>query len=482
MSTVQEQSTKRSPLIRITAAVLAVIMILSVVVYQRSGVLLNPVDFEEKSTRVAARELLKGDEYAGADRLTQMAAYVRSLISGGGSLEDLELAVQISIARADYESAAELTKKSIEIYDGDNDGLGNLYLRLGYLYVMLKDSDSAMKWLNAGIALAPTPEAYLARAQVLLNTNQTEAALNDVGTYLDTAENADEQLPDLINVYEAAGDYETAISLYSKLVDREDGTEYLINRAYCYTNLGKMEEAIQDRDRYEKAGGREVAAADVMLGICWMRNGDYTKANESFVRAIDEKYSDPESLYYYVVLCAYVNKDYERACEYGDQLINRVLKGEKTETSSIGMNQSTGRLNVTLVKMDLSSLCLMTGAAHVYRGDFDQAVDSLTACLGVDQGVVYANYLRGSCLLAAEKYDEAIRDFTVAIDAGEEVERSRYGRGVARMYNGDKEGAIEDFEWVVLNGKEKELFNESSLLISEMLNEEETPETETSGT
>ena len=59
----------------------------------------------------------------------------------------------------------------------------------------------------------------------------------------------------------------------------------------------------------------------------------------------------------------------------------------------------------------------MTGASHVQMGDFDQAVDSLTACLEQNGGVVYANYLRGTCLLAAGKYEEAEKDFDAAITA-----------------------------------------------------------------
>ena len=469
--------------IRVIAAVLAVAILASGIgLLQLSGVTLNSDNFEDKGSRIAARELLRDDPYASASRMEQMAAYAKNLLSGQHTMEELEQGVQISIAQAKYDDAITLTERMLEMYEGDEDGLGRLYLRLGYLCVMKNDAENALKWLNEGIDRAPSPEAYLTRAQVLLNLNDTEAALKDASVYLDTAENPDELMPDLINVYEAAGQYETAIDLYTRLIGRENGTEYLVNRAYCYTCLDRLEEAAADRDRYAEAGGKELASADVMMGISWMRRSEYGKANESFIRAIDEKYPDPESLYYYVVLCSYISQDYAQACEYGDRLISRINSGETTGTAAVEMQKNTGKLNVTLAKMDRSSLCLMTGASHVRLGSYDQAADSLTACLAADSEMAYANDLRGICFLAAERYQEAITDFDAAIAADEETERSYFSRAVCKAQIGDTAGAVEDYEWVVLNGKDESLFEEAGLQIRQLLNgTDSTEDTEISG-
>ena len=125
-----------------------------------------------------------------------------------------------------------------------------------------------------------------------------------------------------------------------------------------------------------------------------------------------------------------------------------------------------------MAKTDISSLCLMTGAAHVQMGDYDSAIDSLTACLKTDGGTVFANYLRGSCLLKAERYEEALADFDAAIAAGEEVENSIYSRGICRMQLGDREGALEDFDWVMLNGENQELFEAAYQLMQQLFDEE----------
>ncbi len=475
METAKKNQAKRSPLIRITAAVLAVIMISSVVLYQQSGIRLNVEDYETKGARIAARQLLKGDDYANASTLERMTTLARSLIRGRHSIEELETGVQVAVAQANYDEAITLTKKIVDQYEGDEQGVGELCLRLGYLYVMKEDAENALQWLNSGIEYTPTPEAHLVRAQVLLSMDRTAESLQDVNAYMETAEHPEELMPDLINIYEVAGEYETAASLYTKLIDLSGDSGYLLNRAYCRTNIDQMEAAQEDRDRYAAEDGKELATADVMLGLGWMRRNDYKNAGDSFARAIDENYADPNSVYYYVVLCAYVNEDYERVCKYGDQLIDRLLKGESMDTASYTVEKTTGRLSVTLAQMDVSSLCLMTGASHVRLESYDQAVESLTACLKADQGVVYANYLRGTCYLVAERYAEAIADFDTSIAAGEEVERSRYGRGVCRMETGDSAGAIEDFEWVVENGQDEDLFDEAGKLLAELLSAENKP-------
>ncbi len=471
MSTVQDRTPRRSPLIRITAAVLAVIMLLSAALYERSGVRLNSSQFEEKGNRVAAQELLRDDDYANASRLEQMTAFARNLLSGQHTQEDLELGIQISIAQANYEDAIGLTQKLLEGFDGDSAELGRQYLRLGYLYVMTKDHDSALKYLDKGIAHAPTAEAYLTRAQVYLEKGDMEAALADTDLSLQLAENPETLYPDMVNIFEAAGEFSRAAEIYTNLIARPDGSEYLLNRAYCYTNLGRMEEASADRDAYAAAGGTELGQADVMLGIGWMRAKDYVQADDCFVRAIDGNYSDPESLYYYVVLCAYVTGNYERVCIYGDQLAERIRGGAESGTADVSVVRATGRLNVSLVKMDTPSLYLMTGASHLYRAQYDQAAEYMTLCLETDSSMAYANYLRGTCRLAEEKYAEAIPDFDTAIAAEAETEKSYFARAICRTKTGDREGALADYDWVVLHGKDPDLFTEASRQIQTLLND-----------
>lgn len=471
--TEQATETRHGIWTRVIAAFLVLALLSGILVYRQAEVAVNPEPIENKAVRLAAKQLLTESDYASDSQLGRMAEYTRSLFRGRNTFGEIDTAAQIAAAQGNYPEAVALTGKAIDMYEGGDEKAAELYLRMGYLYVLQNEFMEARKWLDLGLELTDAPDAKLVRAQVLLNIGETETAKQDVTDYLNTAPNAEANLADLINVYEAAGDYQTAIELYTRLIEDSRKAEYNLNRAYCYSSLGSMSSAVADRNAYEKAGGEEVAAADAMLGISFLRNGAYEEAGKRFILSLEEKYSDPQSLYYYIVLCSYISRNYEQACIYGDQLIALVNEGKDEGIATVDMEKTTGKLEVKLAKLDLASLCLMTGASHIQTGTFDQAVDSLTECLRRNEGIVYANYLRGTCLLAAERYEEAIRDLDASIAAGEEVEKSRYSRGVCRMELGDREGAMEDFDWVLLNGKDEELFQEAGLLMNQLLEEKQ---------
>ncbi len=469
MSGEKQKPGRFSLLVRITAGMLAVIMILSVVLYNSSGVTMDTDSYVEKDTRLAARELMKDNTYAGNSRVGQMMTFARSVLTGNRTLSDVEEKFEIAVSQKRYDDAINLTEQAISLYPDEDETKGRLYLRMGYLYVLKDDAQAAAGWLDKGIALAPSPEAYLTRAQVELDLGDAEAALRDAEVYMQTAENPDELLADLVNIYEATGEYETAAGMYTKLISGENGGEYLLNRAYCLTRLGRLEEAAEDRERYGAAGGTELASADVMIGLGWMQTKDYAQAGDSFIKALGENYADPESLYFYVVLCSYMTENYQRVCDYGDQLIALVQNGGKTVTAEIGVEKMTGRLNISLVKMDLAALYQMNGASHLATGNYETAESRLTACLAEKPDDAYASYLRGVSRLALGRFSEAAADFDTSVAADVETERSRYSRAICRMQTGDTEGAADDLDWVLLHGTDKDLFETASALQTQLI-------------
>ena len=466
-------------LIRVIAAILVIAMISSVLVYYQTDVTVNPQQEENKAVRLAARQLLADNDYANASRLERMSEYTRNLLRIKNSTASYQRAAEIEIAEGDYQAAISLTAKAIEAYSGhDAEEEAELYFQMGYLHVMENEYENAMKWLNLGLELKDSPEARLVRAQVRLNLKEldTDAALEDVVAYMNMAEDAGENLPDLINVYEAAGDYRTAAIMYTRLLETNPDPDYYLHRAYCYVSMAQAEQdpsemgnAVADREAYEQAGGKDLATADVMLGIGWMRMERYPEAGKSFIAALNEGYKDPESLYYYIVLCSYVSENFAQACTYGDQMIERISRGEDLTAAEMGLENTTGRMKVKLVEIDFPFLCRMTGASHMKTGDFEQAEECLPVCLNENPDMPYANYLRGVCRMVAKRYAEAEADFTRAIAGEVETETSYYSRAICRIKLENTEGTMEDLDWILLHGTNEELFQDASGMMNQLL-------------
>ena len=461
------QKSKWNLFTRIVAGTL-VIAIISGLLYQQTEITLSAAGISNKSVRLAAMQLLKNDPYANASRLERMSIFARNLLRGERTYEDYDAAVQIAIAQAHYDEAIALNEKALAAYEGNDQGAAALSLRMGYLYAMLEQYPKALEWLDLGIAGLPLIEAVLTRAQVKLNLNDTEGALTDVNACLDAAGDSVELLPDMINVIEAAGQYERAAELWSKLISADGGADCLLHRAHCYCQMGRMAEAEEDVKRYAEAGGPETGQANAMLGIGFMRAGGYASAEGYFIRALETGYSHPESLYYYVTLCAYLSGNYERACEYGERLISLVQGGENVDSAEIGVENVTGMLQVTFRPMDYGMLCRMTGASYTRLGDYTRGAQVLSITLEQNPKDAYAAYLRGSCLLAAGEYQKAAADFDACIAAGEQTENSRFSRGLCRMQLGDKQGAAEEFEWLAVNSRDNELAADAAEMLREL--------------
>ncbi len=455
---------------RVLAVILVLAMLSSFLLYFRTDVSVSEKSMDNLGARYATQQLVTGDSYAASSRLQRMRTYARNLLSRLDNSADCDRAAQIAIAQADFESAITFTEKAIELYHGEESvDLAALNNRMGYLFTLLGDYQHALTWLNKGLAQKESLEARLTRAQVRLNLGDPKNALTDAEICLASVEDTLPLLPNVVNIYEASGEYETAAKCYTRLEEATGEPEYILHHAYCCTRLGRMTEAAEDCARYAQAGGTETAAALVMLGSGWMREGNYIEAGACFERALDNGYSDPESLYYYIVLCAYVTGNDTRVCEFGDSMIERIRKGVNGGSADVQMENTTGRLNVSFVPLDEASLCMMTGASHMRLEQYSEAAECLTLCLERNPENGFANYLRGSCLLVLGRFGEAMEDFSAAIEAGEDEEKCRYGRAVCRSQLGDITGALEDFDWVMLHGTDDSLFLESSRLMQELM-------------
>ena len=448
-------------IVRVTAIAIVVAMLPGILVFRETGVNRNATREDNRSVRLAAQQLLRTDPYANRSRIERMSNFVRSLLQGKRSFEDYDLAIQIAIAQARFDEALALQEKALEVFEGSEEEAAVQYLRTGYLYVLLGEYQKALNWLDLGIAVTPYVEAVMTRAQVRLNLGDVTGAVQDADACLGPIGDSAELLPDLVNIYEAAGEYSTAARLWTKVEEITGDTSCLLDRAYCYIQLGRMEEAEADAARYLEQHGENRSVTNTMLGIGFLRAGDYTRANRYFETALNGNETDPWSLYFYVVLCAYLTGDHDRACEYGEKLIGRILQGEEPGIAEARLEDVTGKVRVELKPMDTAQLCQMTGASYMVLGNYVRAAEVLSLSLEKKDDP-HVRYLRGSSLLAQERYREALEDFTVAAQADSETEKSRYSAGVCHMQLGESAEALADFDWVIQNGQDASLREEAA--------------------
>lgn len=452
----------RRLILRIIAIAVVVTMLPSYFLFQQTDINLDATLNDNRSVRLAARQLLSADPYASRSRIERMSDFARNLLGGKRSYEDYELAVQIAIAQGRYDEALAFQEKALDSFTGSLEETADQYLRTGYLYVLVGDYEKALSWLNLGIAVKPYVEAVLTRAQVLLNLGDTEGAVRDVDACLDTVGDSVWLLPELVNIYEAAGAYETAVNLWTRVLESSAAdTAYLLDRAFCYVQLGRMEEAEKDASRYLETHGENRSTVSAMLGMGFLKAGDYTQANRYFMEAISGGASDPYSLYYYVVLCSQLTADYSRACEYGDQLIQRMRQGEQPGAAEFSVEDVTGKVHVEMKPVDYAQLCRLTGSSHMMLGDYARAAETLTLSLE-RQDDPYVRYLRGTCLMTQKQYREALEDFRTAERAEVETENCRYSAGLCHMQLGETEEALKDFAWVMENGSDAALKEEAA--------------------
>ena len=462
---------------RLIAGFLVLAMLPGLLVFRQTGVSREALEDENRGIRLAAQQLLESDPYARGSRIRRMSDFARNLLRKKRSYEDYELAVQIAIAQARYDEALAFQEKALSVFTGSEEDMAAQYLRMAYLYVLVGEYDKALSWLDLGIAVTPYVEAVLTRAQVRLNTGDTAGALEDVDACLKAAGESTVLLPDIVNIYEAAGAYEKAIELWTRVLDSSASTDGLLDRAYCYVQLDRMTEAEADIARYLLRHEENRTTANTMLAMGWLRRNDYAKADEFFTRALSGDGTDPGTLYYYIVLCAHLRAEHARACEYGEQLIARIEGGESVSTAELRLEDATGRLRVELVPLDYAQLCRMVGASWLVLGDYERSSEVLSLSLR-ERDDPTVRYLRGSSLLAAERYEEALEDYTAALAANVRTESSRYGSGVCRMQLGLLAEAIEDFRWVAENGEDASLREEAARQLARLTAGEEETETQ----
>ena len=300
--------------------------------------------------------------------MTALALAVALLLTGVGFAEatvdpqklDTYYSLAVNyIGREDYDKALEYLTAALNFCDETTDAelCSDIHLKIGCVYTMQKQYDTATAELDEAIRIKPElSEAYLVKTQVYSDTGAYDDAIESLEKYIELSGDAT-MYETLAQLYSQVGNAEKALESYQAFSDAssENGVESAYRMGLYEMNLNKFEEAIAqfeacvDDDNYGPT-------ARYNIGVCKMSLADYAGALEMF-----------------------------NACaDLADQLD--------------GLHYNTGVCNMSLEQ-------------------YPEAIAAFTASIESESYQQDATYNRAVCHMSIEEYLEAIEDFTTYIDA-----------------------------------------------------------------
>jgi Tfp pilus assembly protein PilF len=134
---------------------------------------------------------------------------------------------------------------------------GERYLRMGKLYIKLKDYDAAVKELSTAIAKQPRyDDAYLARADAYKYLKNLDAAQSDYDSILKFNPEDEGTYKERGELYMLRGKYELAIADFTKVIklDPKESWRAYESRAKAYDKMGKKPLLMQT-GRWSRSSG-----------------------------------------------------------------------------------------------------------------------------------------------------------------------------------------------------------------------------------
>lgn len=391
--------------------------------------------------------------------------------------------------QGDVEGAVEAFSCAIEIDPSNTQALS---LRASaYSYY---DGDLALADLNEAIALEPNNVELLGRrASLLSSIGDLEGALADYDAAIATNKADAYTYAGRGLVQQQLGDYDAALADFTSAIQQIGEpvpSEFYMDRAelnYQQGNynlaLGDYELAIQanpddpwvyfgyattsasagDTDTaltyYTEAIAKDptIAQAYYERGLIYYQQALYELAIEDFTQAIENNVGDVSQAYDARAL-SYMNlgqqdkalEDYNRAIEVGEGLSqgyayqNRgdlYLEQGKYEQAIADYDASEGLGNT-----NNAYLQRQRGAAHLYSGQYNLALEALNSSLSSISGKQdgYAFVLRGDTYYSLMDYQSAYDDYTAAIKLGSDWVDIYVRRGEMLYYLGRYDEALDD--------------------------------------
>ncbi len=433
-----ENKGKKRLLLRTIAAILALVMVYSVVNSQG--------DLLPRIVRAFAED----------DPLSRIYSLLQGQIEDPKTYDEYYELATIAIGKGEYDAALSHLDDCEKLADpNDAVQMADLMLKRASLYVLMREYASALPVLARALAFDPqSAQALLLRAQISLEQKEYAAAAHDLQAYLVISPSDNTIRSTLAQVYETLGQYKDASLCYELLrAGLPDDDSHRLNSLRCLFLAGDYEEALQGFDEYlvkyqeteeDSADGvAEQAPAEIapdalaatayfLRAACKMQLTRYGDAVADYARAIQFGYTESLCLEQ-MVTCAYASEDYGNAIKYGEMLL---------------AVDNTAALDALYQRM---------GAAAVSLERYEDAVRYLTSSVEANPDLTGSYYYRGVSLLSLGRAQEAADDFTASIDQGYLTQFCYYNRGVCYIQLLDYEKALDDMEKTLISGDEQSL-------------------------
>ena len=251
-------------------------------------------------------------------------------------------------------------------------------------------------------------------------------------------------------------DFAKAVDFYSTALEKDPlMIDAYFNRAYCYIDLGKNNEAIRD---FSKVLDMDAKYKGAYMGRGFARYNleDYEKAIEDYLEEIKidstnklcynniavskEKLNQREDAMIYYEKALAIDPRYDVALDN-----KNALKSLLDSLSKLQPKQQQTPVGVAEVAEVSAQDYFEMGYQASEKGEYDKAIDYYNKAISIDRNNRQAYENRGWVKYRQEKYLSALDDFNNALDMG--VNKSTYyQRGLVKIKLGNLEGAIKDFD------------------------------------
>lgn len=450
---------------RILAGSMAFLLVASMVMGWAVQIRFAQLEYLGTVLEHAAAVTQENTEYLSESSLKRAWNILRYAVGKPKTFDDYEMYSSLAIARKEYGEAVQYMQGCIDLYAGDSKReLGVLYLRLGSLYALTDDSESAIASFDQALELVPDmADAYLLRAQMYAALENMDQAVADIRRYDEIAGQNPTIRAAIGTLYESAGEYENAAACYTAGIEQAglSDPELLASRARCYLLLGKTAEAKNDLIRFFAEGGMDpTGERNAMLGICRMQSEEYEQALQSFHNALTAGYPQQALLYSQCVLCAYIIGDYDTVIADGEKALAALVQTDsQAAVTLIGSEEAL---------MTEAELHHWIGLARMAKGDFSGAREQFLAIEDLGEAPEGVLYYAGLCSASLGDNEEAVDFYTKSIEQNQMTSLCYYNRGVSNLQMEKLEEGLTDLIVVLQRNDDADATAAAQQLLSEL--------------